>query len=532
MQNLKDFYTAELIGSIKPASFEELEKMGLSKANLLSQASSLIPNGVDFKKNIDLLPVVFNLAVINKFNQNGEGIGTLSAARVLKQFVHKPLNIEHMKDKIVGHIVNASFSDKQPDFEENDVSDFLERKDPFYITIAAFIYKHIYPELAEYLIKAADPSSEIYQAYSSSWEIAFDEFDIAIGEDELQSCSVINKENESFADYMQKLKRFNGSGNCKEGKVNLLIKGENIYPVGAALTMNPAANVSGIYTLSSIIQESKEDEEEDEDMEEDTKSYANNEKNITNSNKKEELSSNSQNVCVKIKKFKEYFSMTDEQFKKLESLIEGAISGGETKESAASVTKQFAEALKEAGTEWKSKAEIAEQKQKETESQLNETKASLDSVNEELTKIKNDLAVQAAASLFNSRVKAVEDSFELSEAELKIVVDEVKGLDSNEKSFEDYLAKASVIFADKNKATKADREEQRKLAIEEAAKKLLESSASVKEGEKEEKKEGDEENKEIEVKEESKASIPNGSQSEKETLFERIRKTGLSVEKE
>lgn len=517
-----DPFIAVLHGSIKPASYEELKKLGLSKASILSEATSLVPKEINVEKNIDLLPVVFNLAVVNKFNANGEGIGTITAAKVLKQFIHKPLNIEHMKDRIVGHMINASFSDKQPDFEENEISDFLERTDPFYITVAAVIYKHIYPDLARHLIEAADPTSNFYQAYSSSWEIAFGEFDIAIGGEELKSCSVIDKGDESFADYMQKLKRFQGSGNSKEGQVNLLIKGEDVYPVGAALTMNPAADVQGVYTLASLTD--KKEGNDDEDDEKETSDA----ENTTISDKKEELIANSQNTCVKIKKFTEYFSMTDEQFKKLESLIEAAIAGDKSLESNASVTKQFADALKEAGTEWKSKAEKAEQAQKETETQLGETKASLESVTNELTKIKNDLAVQSAAALFNSRVKSIEDSFELSEAELKIVIDEVKALDSDEKSFESYLAKANILFADKSKEGKEDREAAKKLAIEEAAKLLVESKASKEDEEKEEK--GEE--KELETEKESKASVPNSTSSEKETLIQRLRKTGLSVEKE
>jgi len=516
-------YTATLYGSIKPASYDELEKLGLSKASLLSEAKSLIPKEVDIEKNIDLLPVVFNLAVVNKFNENGEGIGALTAARVIKQFIHKPINIEHMKDKIVGHIINASFSDKQPDFEENEILDFLERKDPFYITAAAVIYRHVYPELAEALVKASDPESPSYQAYSSSWEIAFGSFDIAVGDEELQKCSLIYKGEESFADYMQKLKRFNGSGACQDGPVNLLIKGENVYPVGAALTMNPAADVEGVYTLESLVDDEDEDdnesEETDEMQEESEENYASNEEFSS-------FSKNSENTCVNIKKFRDFFSMTDEQFKKLETLIANAISSEEGQESNASVTKQFADALKEAGTEWKSKAEIAEAKQKELEKDLQEAKASFETVTTELTQIKNDLAVQSAAALFNSRVKAIEDSFELSEAELKIVVDEVKGLDAEEASFEGYLAKAQVLFADKSKEGKESREEAKRLAIEEAAKTLIESKAS-----KTEVTETPEENKELETEQESTASIPNGTSTEPESLIQRIRKSGLEVEK-
>ena len=55
--------------------------------------------------------VAFNAAVVNEFNKNGDGISTKTAIDSVQQFVHKPTNIEHNKKKVVGHIVNAGFSD-------------------------------------------------------------------------------------------------------------------------------------------------------------------------------------------------------------------------------------------------------------------------------------------------------------------------------------------------------------------------------------------------------------------------------------
>ena len=55
--------------------------------------------------------VAFNAAVVNEFNKNGDGIDTRNRNRFCTTVIHKPTNIEHNKKKIVGHIVNAGFSD-------------------------------------------------------------------------------------------------------------------------------------------------------------------------------------------------------------------------------------------------------------------------------------------------------------------------------------------------------------------------------------------------------------------------------------
>jgi hypothetical protein len=88
----------------------------------ISQASieslrSLIPNDIDLNRNIDLIGVAFNAAVVNKFNKNGDGIDSETAVAVKDYFVHKPANIEHDRDRIVGHIVSAGFSKYGEDSE-------------------------------------------------------------------------------------------------------------------------------------------------------------------------------------------------------------------------------------------------------------------------------------------------------------------------------------------------------------------------------------------------------------------------------
>ena len=54
------------------------QELNISKASLES-LRDIIPQDVDLDKNIDLLAVAFNGAVVNKFNKNGDGIDSKSA---------------------------------------------------------------------------------------------------------------------------------------------------------------------------------------------------------------------------------------------------------------------------------------------------------------------------------------------------------------------------------------------------------------------------------------------------------------------
>ena len=101
---------------------------GLSQANIQEAAESLLPEGFDPDQNIDVLPVVFNLAKVNEFNKNGDGIDAKTAIAAIKRFINKPINIEHKKDKIVGHMINASFSEREFDFKNNDIESYAEKK--------------------------------------------------------------------------------------------------------------------------------------------------------------------------------------------------------------------------------------------------------------------------------------------------------------------------------------------------------------------------------------------------------------------
>jgi hypothetical protein len=60
--------------------------------------------------NVDLIGAAFNAALVNRFNKNGDGIDTNTAIAFKNYFINKPTNIEHKKQRVVGHIVNSAFS--------------------------------------------------------------------------------------------------------------------------------------------------------------------------------------------------------------------------------------------------------------------------------------------------------------------------------------------------------------------------------------------------------------------------------------
>ena len=157
----------------------------ISESSLISKASleslaPLVPKDIDYDGNVDLLGVAFNAAVVNKFNKNGDGMDTSTALKYTDNFVHKPTNIEHDKQKVVGHIVSAGYSE----FGNNKLLTNDEAKltkKPFNIALGAVLYKTVNPNFTELVEKSLDPDDNAFQKVSASWEVGFNDFVLAVG---------------------------------------------------------------------------------------------------------------------------------------------------------------------------------------------------------------------------------------------------------------------------------------------------------------------------------------------------------------
>mgnify|MGYP001246085698 CR=1 FL=1 len=508
---LDDFNICQFEGKIREIKEEEFEAFGLSEGSIAEAAQSLLPEDFDPEQNIDVLPVVFNLAKVNEFNKNGDGIDSKTALAAVKRFINKPINIEHKKDKIVGHMINASFSTREFDFKNNDIESYADKTEPYYINAAGLIYKQIYPKLADAIMEASDDNDESYQSISASWELAFKEYEVAYGSNILEDSKVLTGSEKE--DKKQYLKGLGGKGEDDNGKpVNRLIVGET-YPLGAALTRNPAAAVKGIYS----------DEPKEEKME------------------SEKISLNS-NKNVNADKFKFIFNNMDkEQFDELMAKVGESVASVVKQESEASTIGEIMrDALTDHSESWKSKVELEREAKAKAEADLSEVKETLDTTKEELETLKAEAEAKATADLFNDRMNFIDNDYDLNEQELELVTAEVKGLESTEEAFEAYKGKLQVIFAHKLKANIEAKEAEIKARIEEAVASKTEAQALAEESEApqadpepEPEPEPEEPAEELEVEEDEEAdsSIPNNNAdaSEKISLVERLKKN-FSVE--
>ena len=140
---MKEFkYKTIFSSTIKPLVSEEKDKY-LAMASILD-IGDFIPD-VDTGKDIDLLPVAFNACVANRVNKNGDVVDSKTAMSMYKNFVNKPINLEHKRDRVVGVILAAGFSEFGTDKPLNEKD--IEGDDPFNITLGGVIWKWLIPEL-------------------------------------------------------------------------------------------------------------------------------------------------------------------------------------------------------------------------------------------------------------------------------------------------------------------------------------------------------------------------------------------------
>jgi hypothetical protein len=439
-------YTTSFAGEIY---VKNLEEQDVSIASNLESLRKIIPKDIDFKKNIDLMAVAFNAAVANLFNKNGDGIDGQTAKAISEYFIHKPTNIEHKRDNVVGHITGSSFSK----FGSNEIIESfseIDEDEPFNIALSAIVYKSVNPDFAELVEKSTDKSSELYQKISASWELGFNDFDIAKGSEELSRSIIIEDEKEK-AELSKHLKCYGGSGKTENGEsVFRLIKGD-IYPLGIGFTSNPAATVQGVINAeehSSAIS-----------LEEENLSFEKIEINPQKISQTEK--DNVQPYNIKNSKSNMEQEILD-QFKSV--LEETKASKKLSEEAVANMTKVFHDAIVERSEQWQSekeqllaqKAEL-EKVSESTAEEISELKSQLAETSEKLEALETEAAAKEAVEVFNSRMSEIDELYHLEEDDRKILAEELRSLET-EASYEGYKEKLSIFWKSKNKEFMAEQE--------------------------------------------------------------------------
>ncbi len=413
----------------------------------ISQASleslrPLIPSNIDLEKNIDLVAVAFNAAVVNRFNKNGDGIDSETAVAVKDYFIHKPTNIEHDRDKIVGHIVSAGFS-KYDDSSElmSDESALIENG-AYNIALGAVVYKTASKEFADLVLNSTIEDSDYYQTVSASWEIGFNDYSISIGGDEVNDSTIISDPQEVEA-YSPYLKSLGGKGSLPDGrKVNRLIVGE-IYPLGIGFTSNPAADVKG------LIVDNKESAPKQQRLEPINEMIIKSEK-TSQSNTENVLNKETYSNFIMDKEqiINEFRAALDEKLGKQEF----------SEESVASISKVFIDAIREKSEQYvadleKAKAEKEEavQAQQSLQEKMDGVEDQLKETTDKLSDLEGQNAAREAEVRFNARMEVLDEIYQLEDSDRQILAEELGGLDESEETFAAYQEKLATVWKHKNK---------------------------------------------------------------------------------
>jgi hypothetical protein len=427
----------------------------LSKASL-DELKKLSPN-IDVENNPDLLGVSFNLAVPNMINNNGDGISGATASKIAKRFLHKYLNIEHNKKRVVGHITNYSFNDfKDNKFMSDDEA--AQTLDPIYLSVAGVIYRTVDKSFTSLMLRNSDKNDKFNNAISASWEIGFSSYYLAVGSQSLKEAEIIT-DAAQVQELSQFLKAKGGSGKMKDGTpIYRLIVGE-IYPLGGGFTTNPAAQVNGVVAFdndASISLKDSEDDKED-DKEEENQDIETEESSADFQQEVAAFLTNKKSNSISV--IKNVKNINHMDLEKLISELKSALLEKKFGEEAvASMTSQFVDAIKQKDAEYreslsaeKTAKEQAEKLYKETVASVESMKSELSKTQEELNQIKKVQAEEQALARQNARVAELDSAFDLSDEDRKLVIGEVQALDASEEAFASYKEKFNVVWKHKNK---------------------------------------------------------------------------------
>lgn len=440
---IKTVYASEHGQYISEASLKELKTLASDHATI--------------KSNYDLLYNVFNAAVVNRVNKNDDAIDSETAVAIYKHFIHKPCNLEHKRDLVVGHIINAGFSEYKTNIEYDEAK-ALETTHPYYISLSAVVYKLVDSEFCDMLIEASDETSASYNQISTSWELGFNSYYIALGSRDLEQATLV-KDPTEIEVYSKYLRVYGGAGKLDDGTPVYRVISGNVLPLGIGYTTTPAAEVVGVLVTDSVsIKLVKEDENNSntsdpivEDIVEEVVAIQQ-----ISENQDENKNISSQTNCDTVKtnsimKINKLEDITDDLLKEVSAANFKAF----LSDYIDDISTKHAERADKAELEAQKKAQEAAAKEQETE----EVKQTLADLNNQLEELKSKLAEEQQARAgekaqadFNSRMAAIEGEYNLSDKDRAIVRKNI--LNKDDESYAEWLEDWKVVAETKHKSYK------------------------------------------------------------------------------
>jgi ribosomal protein L40E len=473
MDTIKDFkYSIRFDGIIVQAMVSSDEDKYLAVASV-DQLKEYLPKNVDLDVNRDLMGVAFDAFVVNRGNKNGHIISTDVALAMVENFINKPFNIEHNRKVVVGVCTGYGFSEFGSS-KPLTLEEVKAMKEPFNVVLSGYVWKIVNPDFASELVESSDPSSNKYLSVSASWELGFNEFNVAKGNKNLADATIIEKE-EDIVELKDRLKVFGGNGYTEDGDIVLLNLQGNVLPLGIGFTNTPAAEVSGV-----VISYDKPQTEETVKAEEEKYvcakcGYKGSEAEVcpkcgsedyNEINEEEETEVESSEIKMNKKSVQEENNNVkiNMQLKNIDDITEDSI-----KEVAASEVREFiSNRIADLSKEWQSKVEEKETALEAAENQIAELKTSLEAikadsekVKEEFTKIQEDLKAKEIEANFQRRMALLDEEFDLTDEDRSIIAEDLNTIE-NDEQFEKWYKKFSTFAAAKKKMAKAVKEAEMK----------------------------------------------------------------------
>lgn len=219
----------------------------------LADLRGLLPKDINPATSPDLLYFAANGAIAGMCNANGDSITVETALEILPLTKNKYINVDHKKDKVVGVLLESGASK----FGDSTLITLEQaaKEEIFNLACAGAVWRPLNKDLVSLLVESSDFSSVNYHKVSLSWEIFFNNYDIAVGSKLIKDAKIITDDVEK-QQYEKYLKKNGGSGECSEGSVYRVIKNTNgkeapnVIIGGYSFVINPAAAVKGIEILA------------------------------------------------------------------------------------------------------------------------------------------------------------------------------------------------------------------------------------------------------------------------------------------
>jgi hypothetical protein len=420
------------------------EKAGLAIASL-SKITGVFDEEVleKLKESPDLMAVASNLILIDHCNKNHDAVLLQDIVGVADKFEYKQLNAEHNRADVKGFIDEVGWS-LYPSNELIDKEELLNQTSPIQLVIGGYLWRVVDPKLCNLIEEAANENSKNYGEVSTSFELLFNEYLICVGPLDARKGRLIKSDEEDYDKYDKMLPQNGGSGKDGGNYVFRVLK--DILPVGAGIVRKPASGLKGIAVVTQDSELKKEETEDEHPLAE----YLDAKENLIKISENSVNENKSTNIMV-------ITSLND-----IQANFEG-FAKLPANEAVASIQKIMETKILELSENYAKEIKLKEDAvkasttaQAELEDRAKGLGKAVEELQAKLLEIESKQSAAANEAAFNSRMAALDETFDLDDDDRAILVDEVKALES-EAAFMPWMDKKKKLMKEKTKAYKKEK---------------------------------------------------------------------------